>query len=787
MAEILSKAKPIFLRGLEKTLNIQAGFRRDFFLAGVPCSAQIHLTARSFYRLYCNGQLVMHGPARTAHGCLRADVVDITAFLQPGVNRLAVEVTASVGCLGGYSNDCTAESSLLLAALVTDGTTLLVSDEEWDAVRLTQREEFSEKISHCRQNTEIYHLDEAYTAWRTAEPHEACVQCLTWQKAAVCPIAMPRLLPRRMLLPTLNKKNGARLVQAADARIDLARPYRAAWFEGMYAEYYARISEHPLKDYVQTVESPLTSKAAWLQDGVAFTERRPDTQTCAIFDFGTLQLGFLGFTVTCRQPMLLDVIHLEFYNEKEDKNGCIGNTNPVTRLYLPAGTTRFLSMEPALVRHLKFYFRGLGDCSVQDIHVREYCYPDEGHGAFQCSDDDINRLYGAARKTLLYNTLDIFMDCPERERGGWLCDSLWTARSAALLLGDLSVEKAFLENFLLAPYGDGVGAANNFFPEVYPGNKLPGAPAITTWSFWLMLELVEYVERSGDLELALQYETRVADFVQGTQRYLGACGLLENMPFVFVDWSQSNNAANTAPVSTAANALYAFMLKRLGQLYHRKEWSEAGQTVRALLRKALLQRDENDFMDKRFFPDSLHVDEKGQLQWNEVYSEACQYTILWAELFEKEEIPLIVRSVVQAMGPAPQLPTNPLIGRSGLFIGLCIRLDLLAKWKESETLLRELRAIYLPQLTEGPGTLWESQELTNSSRCHGFTSHAAVHLMRDHLGLGIPQVFDLDSRTALSPTQQRALMQQPAHLCGLRWMRGTVSTQNGIVSREVFE
>ena len=116
------------------------------------------------------------------------------------------------------------------------------------------------------------------------------------------------------------------------------------------------------------------------------------------------------------------------------------------------------------------------------------------------------------------------------------------------------MEKAFLENFLLAPYGDGVGAANNFFPEVYPASKLPGAPAITTWSFWLMLELAEYVERSGDLELALTHQKRVEDFVAGSARYIGESGLLQDMPFVFIDWSQSNHPQNTLPISTAANA-----------------------------------------------------------------------------------------------------------------------------------------------------------------------------------------------------------------------------------------
>ena len=95
------------------------------------------------------------------------------------------------------------------------------------------------------------------------------------------------------------------------------------------------------------------------------------------------------------------------------------------------------------------------------------------------------------------------------------------------------------------------------------------------------------------------------------------------------------------------------------------------------------------------------------------------------------------------------------------------------------------KALYLPQLTEGPGTLWENRELNTSSRCHGFAAHTAVHLIRDVLGLDIPQVFDLDTRTAIPAEEQKGKMQKEAHLCGLRWMRGAVTGAMGIVSREV--
>ena len=78
----------------------------------------------------------------------------------------------------------------------------------------------------------------------------------------------------------------------------------------------------------------------------------------------------------------------------------------VTRLHVPAGLTEIITMEPALARYMLVYFRGVGTVTVHDLSILEDSYPDEKRAAFLCSDDNINRLYKAAKKTLLLNTLD---------------------------------------------------------------------------------------------------------------------------------------------------------------------------------------------------------------------------------------------------------------------------------------------------------------------------------------------------------------------------------------------
>ena len=102
----------------------------------------------------------------------------------------------------------------------------------------------------------------------------------------------------------------------------------------------------------------------------------------------------------------------------------------------------------------------------------------------------------AARLTLRANTVDVFLDTPGRERGGWLCDSFWTARAARLMFGDTRVERAMLENFLaptVARHFDG------YSPAVYPAGKGSHLP---NWTMFLILQLHEFYRRTVHRELS---------------------------------------------------------------------------------------------------------------------------------------------------------------------------------------------------------------------------------------------------------------------------------------------
>jgi hypothetical protein len=339
------------------------------------------------------------------------------------------------------------------------------------------------------------------------------------------------------------------------------------------------------------------------------------------------------------------------------------------------------------------------------------------------------------------------------------------------MLSDNRVEREYLENFLLTPAD---GMFHGFFPEVYPALKpsYKDMTGITTWTFWLMAEVCEFIRRTGDIAFRDTHKPRIEAFVEGSRDFIGGSGLLENLPWLFVDWSLSNHHDYNQPVSSAANALYAYVLERLGETFGRPDWIAEGQRIKSLLREAVIGG--GSPASVKYIPDSFTVDGNGRLRSRGLYSEAAMYTALWCELFTPAEAPLLYRAVRDCMGPAPRFAKDPTVGDSQLFIGLCIRLDLLARAGYYDKLYEDLLAITEPQLREGPGTIWENTAIDTSSRCHGFTAHFGVHLLRDVLGMGF-RLYDAEG-------EGDPVMEIAPHICGLRWARGTAETPEGLVS-----
>lgn len=745
------RAKSIFLRGRATEPTCQAGFRGDFTIDDAASPVSIKLSAATVYRLFLNGHYVMTGPARAAHGMARVDTVNLQPYIVPGINRIAIEVVGYN--FATYSE--TGDSSFLIAEVTAGENVLLATDANWAGVALSQRRRNVERFSHARCANELYDLDTRFFDWRTAP-----LETFASDMVQLLPQS-PRFLPRDVVLPDVSLQTNPTLIGISDAIVDETievPPF--SWFET--PEYLKKLkAEHAERPAVQCYQMRLEPFAGEIELADRSAMRLSKLQQSAEldFDFGEMASGMVGIDFECDRPITIDLIHADrlLPNGRPDPRSC--GCNSTLRLHARPGRYRFEAIDPNSFRYVGVLLRNAQAVTIHQVYRRRYQYPEFADGSFLCSDGELNRIYESARLTLRCNTLDVFMDCPGRERAGWLCDSLWSARAARQMLGDSSVERAMLEDFLHAPASK---EYPGYFPSCYPGAPITGGDFINTWSMFLVIELAEYYRRTNDQDFVAEYKHRIGMLMDALAKSENDAGFLENLPgFTFIDWSDANSDEFKTPISTAANALYAMTLDAAELLYgNQRKYAHKAYRLRKALRQS---------KKETFFADALVHDGKGGFTPGKHSSEAAQYYLFWAGVADVQRDRSAWQALLDRHGPVPIDPPSDLaLSRANLFIAQYIRFEVMAKMGYRTQLLTEIRKLFPKMIDRGPGTLWENLS-DNASVCHGFASHVGVWLARDFLGLGIP---DAINRTiTISP-----------HPGNLKWARGSQTVDNRIAS-----
>ena len=430
----------------------------------------------------------------------------------------------------------------------------------------------------------------------------------------------------------------------------------------------------------------------------------------ALFDLGREKTGFIGMTVQCSAPVTIYALFDEILQEDPANpvNYVRMMTTAVVKWHLPAGTHTLLSYEPYSLRYLQLCCVG-GGCLVENVHLRNYCFKPIESRTF--ADPALQKIYDAAIETFRQNVVDIYMDCPSRERAGWLCDSFFTARVERVLTGASAVERNFLENFLLPAQFENLPAG--MLPMCYPADFRDGN-FIPNWAMWYVLELEEYLARTGDQALIDLAKDRMYALLRYFKGFENEFGLLENLEkWVFVEWSKANDLVQD--VNFPSNFLYAAMKKVMGRLYQDDALLREGE---ALLKTA---RDWSLSGEGVFFCDNA-VRENGKLVLSGECTEVCQYYAFYFGAATPEKDPELFRILTEDFGPQrKQTGAYPEIYFANAFIGNYLRLDLLQRWGMKEKLIEEIKG-YFTFMAERTGTLWEHDNISASCN-HGFASH----------------------------------------------------------------
>ena len=749
------KARPIWLKGLSEEMNIQAGFRAVF--TAKANASFLRVTGSSIYRIWLNGRFLGHGPARCGHGTYRIDEWALPTV--DGKNLVAIEVV-------GYNINSYAylDQPSFIQAEVVSGSKVLVAtgSTSFSAVRIKERVQKTQKYSSQRTLTEVYKLTQRSADWVTR---------LDYRKAphAIEILSKRNLIGRGVSYPAFETVQP--VAQTASGTVRPLKEPKLRWgnaetpnpnLKMFPANKGTLYPAHEIESLASTIRSRKTTP--YVHD----TPLPLKPNQFRVLDLGTNLTGFIGAQVECDEPVDLFFVFDELDTDKGDVDIVRYHCANVVKYSLKPGHYNLESLEPYTLKYLKVLAMK-GSCRISGVFLREYACPDAYRGRFSASDPDLNELFEAARQTFRQNSVDIFMDCPGRERAGWLCDSFFTARAERDLCGGNPIERNFLENYLLPKRFPHI--AKGMLPMCYPADHNNGT-FIPNWAMWFVLELEEYLNRTDDQDLVDQLKRKVYDLLEYFTRFLNSDGLLESLEkWIFIEWSKANEFKRE--ISYPSNMLYAGMLDAAGRLYQDDGLIHQAEQVRKVIRK--------QSFDGEYFVDNATRNEDGTLTVTRNRTETCQYYAFFFDVATPKRHPDLWQKLLTDFGPTRDPEREwPEIHPSNAFIGFFLRLDVLSRGQHTDLILEQLRMNYLP-MAQRTGTLWEHKD-TSASCNHGFASHVAHILYRDVLGIRV----DLGSKTVEFRIPETDLDWCEGHIpIGNEWIHAKWMRKGGTVTHQL--
>lgn len=189
------------------------------------------------------------------------------------------------------------------------------------------------------------------------------------------------------------------------------------------------------------------------------------------------------------------------------------------------------TVEPLFTQHGFRYVEveGLGQVRPEDFQALVVSADMESLADFECSDEDVNRLFANARWSAIDNFLTVPTDCPQRdERLGWTGDIAVFAPTATSLFDAAAFLSSWLEDMAADQGAD--GGIPVVVPDVLDGPKLTcgwgDAAVLVPWAIY---------ETTGDVGVLRRFLAMMDAFVDGVDRLAGDNHLWQG-GFQFGDW-----------------------------------------------------------------------------------------------------------------------------------------------------------------------------------------------------------------------------------------------------------
>ncbi|MCI8388420.1 MAG: hypothetical protein HFE63_08170 [Clostridiales bacterium] len=685
-------AKPVFIKDKSCEMNYQAGFVCKFS-AESGKKYSLVLSGATLYRVTLNGNFIHYGPARGPHGYMRCDEIELKPIV--GENTLAIEV-AGYYCPSFYTLKI---PSFIQAELSADGECIAYTGRDFNGISITGlREQKVPRYSYQRAFTEVWYQDSPLAGWKNGDFDGEELEEIELRR---------EYIERGFAIPKFNITPAAEFTRAGNYKpINSAELSLARYFNIDDTVKGYTYSDCP-NDVIRATDSTFTADSS-------IDASKLNAGQFAEYKFPHISAGFIRTKINAVKPSTIYVV----FAEQRLSNGNIhfGNGTKsvlnIIKYRLPTGIHELESFECYSFKYIGILVESgsIEDC---EFTLREYCYPVKPL-ALKTGDEKLDILISAAYEGFRQNTVDCFMDCPGRERAGWLCDSFFTGKTSFLFTGSIDCEKYFLDNFRLnkenpLPLG--------LLPECYPSENL-AYETIPQWTMWYIMELGGFEERGGDTAPFAQLVENTVNYFAGFEN---SDGLLEKLPFWnFVEWTRANNWVQD--VNYPTNMLYCGMLRVAAKILSKPELNKKADKIRnEIVRQSF---------DGKLFRDHAIRNENGELIVQEDRSAICQHEAMFFDIIDANapEYTEFTKTVIEKLGVNGDIKSLDVeVEPLDLFIGYAIRVETMMKLGYYKQNLEEIKTLYAPMAVE-TGTFWETLA-GSESRNHGFASFIAYVIL----------------------------------------------------------
>lgn len=467
-----------------------------------------------------------------------------------------------------------------------------------------------------------------------------------------------------------------------------------------------------------------------------------------LLDFGRIHIGSVNFTLWARRGTVLEFYGFENYYRHEI-DYTIGLNNAL-RYVCDEGWQSYRCMTRMGFRYLLVILRAAeAPVRIRDLHMLASTYSPTQAGSFECSDEELNRIWQMCRDTHLLSMDDCFSDSPTYEQAFWQGDGQINELIHAYLFGDY--DYIFHSQRIAAGGRENTPLVNALAPTDW-------TTAIPLWTMNWIISVFQARALSGRSETARALYPAMRDTLRYYERFIGEDGAFLINAWNMLDWAPLD--IDNYAVVTGQQAALVHCYRRLAGLAEEMGEAEAAADFSAQAARLLRYLDEVLWNPEKQMYHDAYLPERGLAETFSIQTHTMLY--LYDAISDPERRARVGGYLLD--------PPQDFIAVGSPFM-LAYLYECWAQQGRLREIFADIKRRWLEMLRYNSNTCWEVfpgfyENARTRSYCHGWSASPAYFMLKL-----------LSAVRALEPDYSSVEIALPD--LDLRWCRIVLPTPQG--------